>query len=131
MTWEPACPRVTAIMYRDKVQRFICNHYLPILLGVWALSFLAGFPEVITATGVSIAATNIANYVTHSYGYRNFETKSEDRNNWLLAIVAFGDGWHNNHHANPRSYTTKVKWWEFDIGGMVVKYLLAAKGSLR
>ena len=43
------------------------------------------------------------NSVTHLWGYRNYDTDENSRNNWLVALVTNGEGWHNNHHADPRS----------------------------
>ena len=54
------------------------------------------------------------NSLTHMFGYRNYETGEESRNNWFVAIIASGEGWHNNHHADPASATNRRKWWEFD-----------------
>lgn len=54
------------------------------------------------------------NSLTHMFGYRNYETGEESRNNWFVAIIASGEGWHNNHHADPASATNRRKWWELD-----------------
>jgi stearoyl-CoA desaturase (delta-9 desaturase) len=54
------------------------------------------------------------NSLTHMFGYRNYETGEESRNNWFVAIIASGEGWHNNHHADPASATNRRKWWEID-----------------
>lgn len=55
------------------------------------------------------------NSLTHMSGYRNYETNENSRNNWLVAILAHGEGWHNNHHADQRSAAHGHRWWEFDI----------------
>ena len=64
---------------------------------------------------------------SHMVGYQNFKSNSNDRstNNALIAFLTFGSGWHNNHHNKQWSYTTKVKPWEFDISGWVIKKFLA------
>jgi stearoyl-CoA desaturase (delta-9 desaturase) len=54
------------------------------------------------------------NSVTHLWGYRNYDTMDDSRNNWLLGYVN-GEGWHNNHHAEPRSAAFGQRWWEFDV----------------
>ncbi|MEQ8316348.1 MAG: fatty acid desaturase [Phycisphaerales bacterium] len=55
------------------------------------------------------------NSAAHTWGYKNFEDASDDsRNNWWVAIIAFGEGWHNNHHADPRCAAHGRRWWEFD-----------------
>jgi stearoyl-CoA desaturase (delta-9 desaturase) len=54
------------------------------------------------------------NSVTHRWGYRNYETGDNSRNNWVVALLTHGEGWHNNHHASPRSARHGHRWWEFD-----------------
>lgn len=54
------------------------------------------------------------NSLTHVFGYRNFHTPDDSRNNWLVAMLTGGEGWHNNHHADPTSATVRVRWWEYD-----------------
>ncbi len=55
------------------------------------------------------------NSLTHLFGYRNYETSDRSRNNWFVAIVATGEGWHNNHHQDASAATTQHRWWEIDI----------------
>lgn len=55
------------------------------------------------------------NSVAHIWGYRNYETREDSQNNWLFALLTNGEGWHNNHHADPRSAQHGHKWWEVDI----------------
>lgn len=66
---------------------------------------------------------SLTNNLGHTYGYRNFETNDASRNFWPLAILVFGEGWHNNHHANPGKYSFKQKWWEFDIAGSIIGFI--------
>jgi stearoyl-CoA desaturase (delta-9 desaturase) len=60
------------------------------------------------------------NSLSHVWGYRNFDTRDDSRNNWLVALVANGEGWHNNHHADPRSAAHGQRWWEFDISYLTI-----------
>jgi fatty-acid desaturase len=55
------------------------------------------------------------NSVTHRWGYRNYETGENSRNNWIVALLTNGEGWHNNHHANQRSASHGHRWWEIDL----------------
>src|SRR5690606_11632778 len=55
------------------------------------------------------------NSLTHAFGYKNHETDDHSRNNWLVALVAVGEGWHNNHHADPASASNRHRWWEIDL----------------
>ena len=59
-------------------------------------------------------ATWFVNSATHLWGYRNYETKDESRNLWWVAVVAYGEGWHNNHHAHPHTARAGHRWWELD-----------------
>ena len=64
---------------------------------------------------VGLHATWFVNSATHLYGKRRFETRDESRNNWWVAILTGGEGWHNNHHAHPVSARHGLAWYEFDI----------------
>lgn len=54
------------------------------------------------------------NSMTHLWGYRNYRTGEESQNNWFVAFLSSGEGWHNNHHAHPTSATNWHRWWEID-----------------
>jgi stearoyl-CoA desaturase (delta-9 desaturase) len=55
------------------------------------------------------------NSFAHMWGYRNYETREDSRNNWLFALLTNGEGWHNNHHADPRTAQHGHRWWEIDV----------------
>jgi len=59
-------------------------------------------------------ATWLVNSASHKWGYRNFETKDDSRNNWWVALISWGEGWHNNHHAHQRSARHGMRWFEID-----------------
>lgn len=93
----------------------------------WALAF--GGPEHIIGTILIggclrcfIFSNGVAftNSLAHSYGYQNFPEKSGSTNNWFVALLTFGDGWHNPHHDAPRVASNRVKWWEFDFNGSTI-----------
>ena len=63
------------------------------------------------------------NSVTHLWGYRNYETDDDSRNNWLVGLISNGEGWHNNHHADPRSAAHGHRWWEFDVTWLTIQFL--------
>lgn len=63
------------------------------------------------------------NSLSHIWGYQNYETGDHSRNNWLVGIVAVGEGWHNNHHADQRSARHGHKWWEWDFTWWVIRGL--------
>jgi stearoyl-CoA desaturase (delta-9 desaturase) len=55
------------------------------------------------------------NSAAHLWGYRNYDTRENSRNNWLVALGTNGEGWHNNHHADPRTAKHGHRWWELDV----------------
>lgn len=59
--------------------------------------------------------TYTINSLSHRWGRRRFKTRDESRNNWLLAILTLGEGWHNNHHHYPASARQGFYWWEIDL----------------
>jgi stearoyl-CoA desaturase (delta-9 desaturase) len=63
------------------------------------------------------------NSLTHLFGYRTYATGEDSRNNWLVAILAMGEGWHNNHHHDPASASVQHQWWEIDITYYVILLL--------
>ncbi|QDV66985.1 Fatty acid desaturase [Rosistilla carotiformis] len=66
-------------------------------------------------------STWLVNSASHMWGYRNYETTDKSRNNWWVALVTYGEGWHNNHHAYPRMAKHGHKWWEIDLTYMAIK----------
>ena len=59
--------------------------------------------------------TWLVNSASHIWGYRNYETTDDSRNLWWVGLLAFGEGWHNNHHAYQRMARQGHKWWEVDV----------------
>lgn len=70
------------------------------------------------------------NSLTHMSGYRNYETREDSCNNWFVALLSHGEGWHNNHHAKPRCANNQHRWWEFDLTYLTIR-LLRAMGLAR
>ena len=68
-------------------------------------------------------ATWLVNSASHVWGYRNFDTPDQSRNLWWVALLCFGEGWHNNHHAQHRSAAHGMMWWEFDLTYSVIKLM--------
>lgn len=60
------------------------------------------------------------NSATHIWGYRTYETTDQSRNLWWVALFTFGEGWHNNHHAQPAAAYHGHRWWEIDTTGWIV-----------
>jgi stearoyl-CoA desaturase (delta-9 desaturase) len=101
--------------------------------GVWlalsgiALFALGGWPMLLWGLCVRLViayhSTWFVNSATHLWGYRNYETGDESRNLWWVAVLSFGEGWHNNHHAYPRVARAGHRWWEVDITYWVIAAL--------
>jgi stearoyl-CoA desaturase (delta-9 desaturase) len=67
------------------------------------------------STVVLFHATFTINSLAHRFGSRRFGTRDDSRNNWLLALITFGEGWHNNHHRFPGAARQGLRWWEYDL----------------
>jgi stearoyl-CoA desaturase (delta-9 desaturase) len=65
------------------------------------------------------------NSLAHLFGYRSYETGDASTNNWFVALITHGEGWHNNHHADPRSAAHGHRWWEFDMSWWAIRTLEA------
>lgn len=68
-------------------------------------------------------STWFVNSATHLWGYRNYDTRDESRNLWWVAMLAYGEGWHNNHHAHPSVAPAGHRWWEVDMTWWVIRGL--------
>jgi stearoyl-CoA desaturase (delta-9 desaturase) len=62
----------------------------------------------------TIHVTGLVNSVAHNFGYQTYRTGDQSRNNWWVAMLTWGDGWHNNHHAFPASARHGLRWFELD-----------------
>lgn len=99
--------------------RLLDRHpYVPaILLGVatWAIAGWAGVVVGFCWSTVALwHATFSINSLAHLLGRRRYVTGDQSRNNWVLALLTMGEGWHNNHHAYQASARQGFRWWEFD-----------------
>lgn len=72
---------------------------------------------------VAYHSTWFVNSATHLWGYRNYETRDQSRNLWWVALLAYGEGWHNNHHAHPSVAPAGHRWWEFDVTWNVIRLM--------
>merc|ERR1739848_644278 len=100
-------------------------HHLPgiaLLASCYALDGTAGLLWGFVVPTVAVwHNTFMVNSVCHVFGSRRFETMDQSRNNPLVALLTFGEGWHNNHHAFHWSAAQGLKWYELDISFMVIK----------
>ncbi|MCW5980573.1 MAG: fatty acid desaturase [Bryobacteraceae bacterium] len=102
-------------------------HWAPIAALTILLFAIGGLPLVLWGvclrTVVSLHATCLVNSATHMWGSRRFATRDDSRNNWLVALITFGEGWHNNHHAHPTSARHGLAWYEFDLSWIQIRIL--------
>lgn len=75
---------------------------------------------VLVRTVFVLNGTWAVNSIGHIFGYQNYKTGDNSRNNWFVALIAHGEGWHNNHHADQRSARHGHKWWELDMSWWVI-----------
>lgn len=68
-------------------------------------------------------AGSAINTLNHTLGYRSYETKDHSTNNLITGYLVGGEGWHNNHHAEPANPQFGRKWWELDFGWLIIKML--------
>ena len=123
-------------LMRDPVQRWLNNYFvvpqfalvaLLVGLGWW----IGGWPlaaswvvwGVCVRTVLVYHGTWFVNSASHTWGYRNFDTTDHSTNLWWVAVLSFGEGWHNNHHAQQRSAAHGMRWWEFDLTWQTIKVL--------
>lgn len=103
------------------------HHWVPALIFALAVLFLGGLNAFVWGFLVSTVllyhATFCINSLAHVIGSRRFDTPDQSRNNWLLALLTFGEGWHNNHHFSMASCRQGFRWWEVDITYGMLKLL--------
>jgi fatty-acid desaturase len=113
---------------KDPFYRWLTTyHWVPLTalgfallaVGGWGLVNWAIFLRVV----VGLHSTWLINSATHMWGTRRFATRDDSRNSWWVALITFGEGWHNNHHAHPVSARHGLAWYEFDITWLSLKLL--------
>jgi len=77
----------------------------------WQLLVWGFFVSTVVLFHVTVTINSLA----HRWGSRRYATNDDSRNNWLLALLTFGEGWHNNHHHFPGSARQGFHWWEYDL----------------
>lgn len=80
---------------------------------------------VFVRTVVHWHLTWAVNSLAHRWGYRNYDTPDNSRNNIIIGLIGSGEGWHNNHHADPHSARHGHKWWELDTTWLMIRALAA------
>ncbi len=126
-----------ADLLHDGLVRSVDRHYAAWLVLSLAAPALAGWALTSSLTGALSAflfaglarifvlqhVTWSVNSICHYFGSQPFATEDESRNNWVMALLALGEGWHNNHHAFPGSARQGLRWWQFDPSYLVIVLL--------
>jgi fatty-acid desaturase len=125
---EATMNRYTPDMTKDKFHVVLNKYYYVTIIALGAVLFaIGGWSMVLWAVFLRVAVswhfTWLVNSATHLWGSRRFDTRDDSRNNGLVALVTFGEGWHNNHHAHPRSARHGLTWREFDVNWMQLRVL--------
>jgi stearoyl-CoA desaturase (delta-9 desaturase) len=97
----------------------IVSGILLLALGGWSMFFVGTFLRVT----IGLHATWLVNSATHMWGKRRFETTDDSKNSWWVALLTFGEGWHNNHHAHPRAARHGLHWYEIDVNWYGIRAL--------
>lgn len=129
--WDAEKKHISLTFARDVLRSdfysFLHHYYFYILLvptlisyALWPLQTMLYYSLPAFLTYCALQLTNI---LGHGHGYRNFECKDRSTNSWIVNIFTLGDGWHNNHHANPVRWNNQHRWWEFDIIALVIRLI--------
>lgn len=92
---------------------------IPYLIAGWQGLLWGGFVRIVVVNHVTWAV----NSVCHTFGERPFDIKDESRNNWIVGLLAFGEGWHHNHHAFPAMAYHGMTWRQFDLSAIIIRLM--------
>jgi stearoyl-CoA desaturase (delta-9 desaturase) len=126
--------RYTKDLSKDPFHRFLerWHIFLPLTLAgllfvlgeVWESAGLSWFVwGIFVRTALLYHATWLVNSAAHLWGYQSHNTKDRSTNLWWVALLTLGEGWHNNHHAFPRSARHGLRWWEIDLTYLLIRLL--------
>src|SRR5207244_9509714 len=113
-------------LLKDKVQVLISRYYyVPIIVSGLLFFAIGGWRMVVWGVFARVIlgwhTTWFVNSLSHLYGQRPHETNDDSTNNWLVALLTFGEGWHNNHHAFPTSARHGLAWYQFDMNWITIR----------
>ena len=120
--------RYSPDMHKDKFYLFLDKYFWTANIPIGLILFAVGGWSMIIwgvffRTVWGWHTTWLVNSACHVWGGRRFETTDDSRNNPVVGIIAFGEGWHNNHHAYPRSARHGLTWYEFDINWIQIRIM--------
>ena len=116
-------------LLKDPTHLWLLQYYNYVYFGGLAIiavinPYIALYGLIIPAI-ITLNVSGLVNVVNHRWGYQNYKNVDSSRNNFWVNLISFGGGLHNNHHGNPRSYTTKLKDNEYDLCGWIIRKFLA------
>jgi stearoyl-CoA desaturase (delta-9 desaturase) len=123
-------------MIQDRFYVWLNKYFfVPTIVLAIALLALGGWGVMLWGISLrvtlSLHATWLVNSATHMWGRRRFETGEDSRNSWWVALLTFGEGWHNNHHAHPTSARHGLKWYEIDFNWWGIRVLQSLRLARR
>ena len=102
-------------------------YYVPIIISVAIFFAIGGWTMVVWGVFARVVVgwhtTWFVNSLSHIFGSRPFDTGDDSTNNWFVALLTFGEGWHNNHHMSPTSARHGLKWYQFDMNWIAIRIL--------
>lgn len=121
-------PCLTKDIANDPFYQFCHNHYITMQVGLGILLYLlGGLPFVVWGIFVRLFvgfhSTCFVNSACHKFGYQTYDTGDRSTNCWWVALLTYGEGWHNNHHAFEHSARHGLRWWEVDITWIAIRLL--------
>jgi len=113
-------------LLKDKGQVLISRfYYVPIIVSAAVLFLVGGWSMVIWGVFGRVVlgwhTTWFVNSLSHLYGSQPHKTGDDSTNNWFVAMLTFGEGWHNNHHMVPTSARHGLKWYQFDMNWIAIR----------
>ncbi len=113
-------------LMKDKFHaRLAKYYYVPLIVSAFVLYAVGGWSMVLWGVFVRVVVgwhtTWFVNSLSHIFGKRPFATNDDSTNNWFVALLTFGEGWHNNHHAFPTSARHGLKWYQFDMNWLTIR----------
>ncbi|HEV2129110.1 MAG TPA: acyl-CoA desaturase [Thermomicrobiales bacterium] len=112
--------RVIAFVDRTTEVWLVLGLVIPFLIGGWSGFLWGGLVRMAFLNHATFAVNSIC----HAFGARPFDTKDESRNNWIIAMLTLGEGWHNNHHAFPAMAYHGMSWRQFDPTAVMIRLLV-------
>lgn len=126
------CPDLAADQLSCWLQQHMTHVNLAAAAGLWVIGWMVngqslGWSMLLWGFCMRVVivwhVVFLVNSAAHLWGYRTYDTPDQSCNNWWVALLTFGEGWHNNHHADQRAAAHGHCWWEIDTTYCVIRVL--------